>query len=399
MQKQLLHNLLGGIKSPAFEVTYWDGITERYGAGAPCFKLLFREKLPGRKFVQDPVLTLGEAYMDGVIDFFGDLEEITKTVLQGKEIFEGRFKGHALARSFPRRLRPNSLRKQQEDIQQHYDLGNDFFSLWLDETMSYSCAYFQSPADSLSKAQNQKIDHVLKKLELKPGETLLDIGSGWGWLIIRAAREYGVKAMGITLSQEQFEETRRRIKELGLDGQVEVELMDYRVLASGGRVFDKIASVGMFEHVGRANYPEFMSSLRRLLKEGGLVLLHTISHLKEGPVNSWIEKYIFRGGYIPSLREAIWQLADYDFHVIDVESLRVHYAMTLERWAESFEHNVDRVREMFGERFVRMWRLYLHSCAASFWVSGLNVHQILFSGGLNNNLALTREHLYRQVEC
>ena len=170
--------------------------------------------------------------------------------------------------------------------------------------------------------------------------------------------------------------------------------MDYRVLAKSGSIFDKIASVGMFEHVGQANYPQFMLTLQKLLKKGGLALLHTITHTKEGPINSWIEKHIFPGGYIPSLREVIWLLPDYDFHAIDVESLRLHYAMTLERWAEGFEKNVDIVREMYDERFVRMWRLYLCSCAAAFRVSGLNVHQILFSKGLNNDLPLTRQHLY-----
>lgn len=170
--------------------------------------------------------------------------------------------------------------------------------------------------------------------------------------------------------------------------------MDYRVLGGSGRTFDKISSIGMFEHVGQANYPHFMLALQKLLKKGGLTLLHTITHLKEGPVNSWIEKHIFPGGYIPSLREIIGLLPDYDFHVIDVESLRLHYAMTLERWAENYEKHADKVREMYGDRFVRMWRLYLRSCAASFRVSGLNVHQILFSKGLNNDLTLTRRHLY-----
>ncbi len=396
MQKSLLQESFNRFNSGAFEVTYWDGATEQYGKGEPSFKVIFHEKVPYKQLVRDPILALGEAYMNGTIDFSGELDKIIKLACSNLDIFRQKRKDGILSGVLSRWPQPAPLRKQLEDVQYHYDLGNDFFSLWLDETMSYSCAYFQDAGDSLTKAQLQKTDHVLKKLHLSPGETLLDIGSGWGCLIIRAAREYGTKATGITLSEEQYRKTLGKIEELGLEGQVEVKLMDYRILARSRRTFDKIASVGMLEHVGQANYPHFMLAVQKLLKEGGLALLHTITHTKEGPVNSWIEKHIFPGGYIPSLREIIWLLPDYNFHVIHLESLRLHYAITLERWAEGYEKHADKVKKMYGERFVRMWRLYLRSCAASFRVSGLNVHQILFSKGLNNNLPLTLRHLYEK---
>jgi cyclopropane-fatty-acyl-phospholipid synthase len=387
MQKHLFRQFFKQMRFADFQVRYWDGTTDRFGLEKPDFEVIFHRKIPFGKVMKTPSVSLGEAYMDGTLDIRGDMDEVLRMIQYNKSTM------------VPKVISPlsrlASMSKQKEDVQYHYDLGNDFYSLWLDETMSYSCAYFQSPDDTLEKAQLQKIDHVLKKLQLNPGETLLDIGSGWGWLIIRAAQQFGVKATGITLSEEQFRKTKERIGELGLHNQVEVYLLDYRELAKSGRTFDKISSVGMFEHVGREQFTIFMQSIRSLLKERGVVLLHTITGPVEEPTNPWITKYIFPGGYIPSLREIIGLLPDHDFHTIDVESLRLHYAQTLDHWSDRFEHNIEQIREKHGERFIRMWRLYLRSCAASFRVSGLNLHQILFSKGLNNDLFMTREHLYR----
>lgn len=288
-----------------------------------------------------------------------------------------------------------SKEKQKENIQHHYDLGNDFFCLWLDETMSYSCAYFKNTDLSLHQAQIAKIDHVLKKLNLCSGERLLDIGSGWGWLIIRAAELYGVKALGITLSEEQYQATRERIDSMGLSDRVEVKLMTYLVLDETEYQFDKIVSVGMFEHVGKENLCKYMEKVNSLLAPGGLSLLHTITGMQEKDfVNSWILKYIFPGGYIPTLRETVWLLPEFDFHLLHAESLRMHYALTLDEWYKNFSENVVEIEQKFGQRFVRMWGLYLQGCAASIRVSGLDIHQLLYSKGLNNRLPLTFEHIY-----
>lgn len=245
------------------------------------------------------------------------------------------------------------------------------------------------------EAQLNKIDHILKKLQLAPGETLLDIGSGWGRLIIRAAQKYGVKATGVTISEEQYKETLTRIEKLGLNDQVEVKLLDYLDLDAEEVQFDKIVSVGMFEHVGKENLGRYMEKVEELLVPGGLSMLHSIMGTKEECVNSWITKYIFPGGYIPSLRETIRLFPEYDFHLLHAESLRMHYAKTIDRWYDNYLAHWDLVEEKYGRRFARMWELYLKGCASNFRVTGLNIYQLLFTKGLNNDLALTFEHIYR----
>ncbi|SFG13012.1 cyclopropane-fatty-acyl-phospholipid synthase [Desulfotomaculum arcticum] len=394
MRKQLLKALFEKASEGDFEVKYWDGEEVRYGTGIPRAKLVFHKPLPLTFNLDDPVLSFGEAYMDEIIDFEGSLEEIIRIAeLNKSNLNDHGLKGKAF--SAVKTLCGAAARlKQKQNIQRHYDLGNDFFSLWLDETMSYSCAYFKTPQDSLYQAQLQKIDHILKKMQLQPGERLLDIGSGWGWLIIRAARQYSVQALGITISEEQFRATKERIAQLGLSDRVEVKLLDYLDLDENEYQFDKIVSVGMFEHVGKQNMPVYMEKINKLLVPGGLSMLHTISGVDEHPVNSWIDTYIFPGGYIPSLRETVSLLPEYDFHTLHLESLRMHYAMTLDRWFENFHGRLAAIEQKFGRRFVRMWGLYLRSCAASFRVSGLDVYQLLFSKGLNNSLQLTLEHIY-----
>ena len=256
--------------------------------------------------------------------------------------------------------------------------------------MSYSCGYFKNPDDTLYQAQVNKTDYILQKLYLKEGMSLLDIGCGWGYLLIEAAKKYKIRGMGITLSREQLSKFRDQIQKEGLEDQLEVRLMDYRELPETNMQFDRVVSVGMVEHVGRKNYQLFNDCASMVLKQGGLYLLHFISALKEHPGDPWIKKYIFPGGTVPSLREMVHSMAENNFHILDVENLRLHYTKTLLCWAENYQKNREEIAWKFDERFARMWELYLNSCAATFHNGIIDLHQILATKGINNALPITR---------
>ena len=279
---------------------------------------------------------------------------------------------------------------QKEEISAHYDLGNDFYKLWLDPTLSYSCAYFEHDTDTLEQAQRNKVAHTLRKLRLEPGMTLLDIGCGWGYLLLEAAKQYGVKGFGCTLSREQYDMGQARIRALGLEDQVEIALLDYRDLPKTGRVFDRVVSVGMLEHVGRSQYDRYMDVVEHVLKNQGLFLLHYIDGRDERNSNPWMRKYIFPGGTLPSLAEIIKRGYNGSFQLLDVESLRRHYSKTLRCWYQNFQKVHDQVSAERGEAFMRMWDLYLCGCAAAFYIGYIDVHQLLFTKGTNNDLPMTR---------
>ena len=286
---------------------------------------------------------------------------------------------------------PSSSKKnQKKEVSSHYDIGNDFYKLWLDETMSYSCGYFKHEDDTLYQAQKNKVDYILEKLYLKEGMTLLDIGCGWGFLLIEAAKKYKIKGTGITLSEEQYKECQKRIKEEGLSDYLEVRLMDYRDLPSDGKMYDRVVSVGMLEHVGRENYQLYLDCVSKVMKDGGLFLLHFISALKEHPGDPWIKKYIFPGGSVPSLREVMNCMTEDNFHTQDIEDLRLHYNRTLLCWEKNFKDHIEEAHTMFDERFLRMWDMYLSACAATFHNGIIDIHQILMTKGINNNLPMTR---------
>lgn len=357
----------------------------KIGNGDPTFTVSLNKDIPKKELITSTSLALGEAYMRGDLEIEGDL-------FNALDHFLGQMGKFSTDKSALKKLIFSSVSKknQEKEVTSHYDIGNDFYSLWLDETMSYSCGYFKNETDTLYDAQVNKVHYILEKLHLEKGMSLLDIGCGWGFLLIEAAKKYGVNGVGITLSKEQQKKFQDRIKEEGLEGQISVELMDYRELEKSGLSFDRVVSVGMIEHVGRDNYELYIKNVDSVLKKGGLFLLHYISALQEHSGDPWIKKYIFPGGTIPSLREIMHILGDYKFYTLDVESLRRHYYKTLLCWNHNFNENRKAIEEKMGTEFTRMWDLYLCACAATFHNGIIDLDQILISKGIKNDLPMTR---------
>ena len=355
------------------------------GEGEPSFTVDFKEMIPLTDLATSTSLALGEAYMNGTLEIEGNL-------YNALDHFLGQMGKFSTDESALKKLMHTSSSKknQKKEVSSHYDIGNDFYKLWLDDTMSYSCGYFKNENDTLYQAQVNKVDYILNKLYLKEGMSLLDIGCGWGFLLIEAAKKYKIKGTGITLSTEQYREFKDRIAREGLEDYLTVELMDYRDLPKSGQNFDRVVSVGMVEHVGRDNYQEFVDCVNHVLNPGGLFLLHFISALREHPGDPWIKKYIFPGGVVPSLREMMYSLAEDGFHTLDVEDLRLHYNKTLLCWESNYREHLDEVRKMFDEEFVRMWDMYLAACAATFHNGIIDIHQILSTKGINNDLPMVR---------
>lgn len=355
------------------------------GEGTPAFKIKFN-RIPGmQELLTSTSVTLGEAYMNGDLEVQGDL-------YQTLSLFMGQMGKFSTDKKKLKNIIFSSVSKQNQkkEVSSHYDIGNGFYRLWLDETMSYSCAYFKTEQDSLFEAQCNKVDRILEKLHLEEGMSLCDIGCGWGFLLIRAVQKYKIHGVGITLSTEQAKKFQERIQQEHLEEYLEVRLLDYRDLPKENMKFDRVVSVGMVEHVGRGNYEEFLQCVKSILVPGGLFLLHYISALQEHPGDAWVKKYIFPGGVVPSLREIIHIAGDLRFYTLDVESLRRHYNRTLLMWNRSFQEHRQEIAEMFDEKFVRMWELYLCSCAATFYNGIIDLHQILFSNDVNNELPMTR---------
>ena len=358
---------------------------EEIPAGPVEHRVIFRTARALRETLRDPEMGFAEGYVRGDIEVEGDLEKFLVAGITYVNRIEG-------GGRIPRMLRKvaggmsfiNRLR-EQENVRRHYDLGDEFYRLWLDSSMTYSCAYFNPPHLSLEEAQRRKREVIYRKLMLEEGDRLLDIGCGWGSLILESAELLGVRAVGITLSENQFRYVREEIKRRGLEDRVRVFLMHYADLPTLGERFNKVVSVGMFEHVGAENYRIFFRTVERVMERGGLFLLHTIGKVHPDVQSRWIRKYIFPGGYIPSLPEIIDAFEGTDFSFIDLDDWRPHYYRTLKEWRRRFWAKVEKVWEMYGERFVRMWNLYLTASAVSFYTGSNHLFQILLSKGVRND--------------
>jgi len=360
-----------------------------YGTGSPQFVICFRDEKSLRRLLWAGGLGFGEEYMRGGIAVEGDLQSLlhfafaptfrstrhapaaTVAVLQNRL---GRFANRINAR---------------RNAQHHYDLGTDFYRAWLDDSLTYSCAYFEGADDDLYGAQMNKYRHICRKLRLVRGESLVDIGCGWGGMMFYAAERIGARCEGYTLSKDQYNFIREERVRRGLEGRIQVHLKDYRE-AEGQ--FDKFVSIGMFEHVGRKYYRTFFRKARELLKPGGIGVLHTIGGTDRMPINPWITRYIFPGGYLPTLEQITGAMARENLWVYDLEDLHLHYARTLDEWARRFEVAIPMLD--LEDPFVRMWRLYLNGCSVGFKRGITRLYQAAFTREKSIRVPSTRKYIY-----
>ncbi|APP03019.1 SAM-dependent methyltransferase [Lactobacillus delbrueckii] len=370
------------------KVTYWDGKSEVYGNGTPEIEIVFNEKIPMSDITRNASLALGEAYMDKKIEIHGSIQKLIEGAYENADSF---MRSSKFLKFLPKTK--HTEKQSEEDVQSHYDIGNDFYEQWLDPTLTYSCAYFTDDnKDDLEQAQITKVHHILNKLHPQKGKTLLDIGCGWGTLMLTAAKEYGLKVTGVTLSEEQYKLVQKKIYDENLQDVAEVKLEDYREL--GDQQWDYVTSVGMFEHVGSENLGEYFNDVAKYLKTDSVALIHGITRQQGGATNAWINKYIFPGGYIPGLVEIISRIEEAHLQISDVEMLRRHYQRTLKIWDKNFNNARPEIEKKMGERFCRMWDMYLQACAASFESGNIDVVQYLLTKGPSGkNLPMTRDYM------
>jgi cyclopropane-fatty-acyl-phospholipid synthase len=384
------------VRRDGLVVHYPDGRVGRYGeAGPPAPAIRLRDADTVRRIVLYPQLAFGEAYMDGTLTIQGDdLHGLLRTIILNAGAIrpaawlEAR---RVVERGLRRFGQVNPIPRARANVQHHYDLPPALYDLFLDEDRQYSCAYFLSPDDSLEQAQAQKKAHIARKLLLEPGMTVLDIGCGWGGLALTLARDHGARVVGVTLSEEQLAVARRRAEAAGLADRVEFRLMDYREVPE---TFDRVVSVGMFEHVGLPHYDTYFRTVRDRLAPDGVALVHTIGRVAAPEAtNPWIAKYIFPGGYVPTLSEVAPAIERSRLWIADVESLRLHYAMTLRHWFDRFMAREAEAEAINDARFVRMWKFYLVASEQTFRYGRQNVYQFQLSRKVDA-VPITRDYLY-----
>jgi len=379
-------------------LTLWNGRIIQSG-DSPELRLTVRSPQALVSLIKPSLGKLAKSYVEGDLDLEGDIRESMRIAEQLVAGDAGAYRRRSDIWKWWRHTRP----ADRKAIQHHYDVGNEFYGLWLDRNRVYSCAYFRTPEDSLDLAQEQKLELICRKLDLKPGERFLDIGCGWGGLVLWATQHHGVKALGVTLSQEQHAYAIERIGALGLEGRCEVRLMDYRDVPED-QPFDKIASVGMFEHVGKRNLAEYFGRIYRLLKPGGMVMNHgiTTNSLEDGALASgigeFVEEYVFPGGELVHISRVLGAMSQQGLEAWDTECLRPHYAKTLWHWVSRLEARQEEARRIVGEKRFRTWHIYMAGSAHAFDRGWISIFQILGTKPLTDGSVpypLTREHVYR----
>ncbi len=389
-----LNNLF---KQDGFELI--DSNSKKYVIGNPTkdkpIVIRFLDQKLMQKLLINPDLYFGEAYMNGsLVIENGTLTDFLD--LAFKNIGRGNINSYGavikkIKGTFGYLTNLNKIIKSKENVAHHYDISEKLYDLFLDKNRQYSCAYFKNDSDTLEQAQNNKIHHIIKKLNIQPNQKVLDVGSGWGTLALAIAKETNASVTGITLSENQYEYSQNKAKEMNLSNQVDFKLIDYRQL---NEKFDRIVSVGMFEHVGRNFYKTYFNKVFQLLNEKGIALIHTIgSSMPPRDPQPWIQKYIFPGGYTPSLSEISKPIEKSGLIVSDIEVLRMHYAHTLRNWKERFLSKKDTVLDMFDEKFFRMWEFYLASCEMAFKWGDQVVFQLQLAKD-NSSVPNTRDYIY-----
>jgi cyclopropane-fatty-acyl-phospholipid synthase len=386
LDRWLARQITTNLGDSPVRILLWDEADAPLRDGQVHLKVMDRKAL--WQLVVNPSLHFGDLYSAGRLQVRGDL---LTCLLEGyRYTAEHTAIGQLLARG--RKLAPD-LADSKRNIHHHYDIGNDFYKLWLDrEALQYTCAYFADPAMTIEQAQQAKMHHVCRKLKLTAGEHVVEAGGGWGGFALFMAKNYGVRVRSFNISKEQVAHSREWAKRLGLSSQVEFVEDDYRNLSGS---FDAFVSIGMLEHVGAGNYRELGALMKRALAPDGRGLVHSIGRDMAAPMNPWIDKRIFPGAYPPTLREMMDMFEPNRLSVLDVENIRLHYAKTLECWLERYEENVEAVRALFDETFVRAWRLYLVGSIAAFVAGRLQLFQVLYAHSGANNVPWTRAHVYR----
>jgi cyclopropane-fatty-acyl-phospholipid synthase len=393
LEARLLRRLLASLGDPPIEFQLaWSGEHIVPDSVRTTEKVRIADRSTLRGLLRDAQIRFGDAYSAGQIEVEGDLARFMSTVFRALSGPNARDSIANRVAAWLHRPRRNTLAGSRDNIHQHYDLGNEFYSLWLGETMAYTCAYYPSDEATLDEAQFAKMEHVCRKLRVSAGDTVVEAGCGWGGMALHIAGRYGAKVRAFNISKEQLEFARRRSRERGLEHRIEFVEDDYRNIRGK---YDVFVSVGMLEHVGTEHYCELGRVIDRSLNSDGRGLIHSIGRNRPGPLHPWIERRIFPGAYPPSLGEMMQIFEPSNLSVLDVENLRLHYARTLGHWLERYEGALGQVRSMFSdESFVRMWRLYLSGSIAAFETGVLQLFQVLFTKQENNAIPLTRDYIY-----